>query len=45
MTRPSPDPSPNANQAKLEICKTLHLIYDMYTDLRIKTLVRPSPEP
>ena len=26
-------------EAKLEICKTLHLIYDMYTDLRIKTLV------
>ena len=28
-----------AVEAKLEICKTLHLIYDMYTDLRIKTLV------
>ena len=26
-------------EAKLEICKTLHLVYDMYTDLRIKTLV------
>ena len=26
-------------EAKLEICRTLHLIYDMYTDLRIKTLV------
>ena len=26
-------------EAKLEVCRTLHLIYDMYTDLRIKTLV------